>query len=199
MLTLISSSETRLHAVPAAPKLLVLCAATILIFQLNEPVALIDVLACVAAIYACLGRSFCRQGAAMLRPLLPFVLIVSIWHGWTGDIRGGLIVILRLAIAVGIANLVTMTTRLSDIIATVERLASPLSHIGLKPKVIAIGVALTMRFIPVLGQKIELIGFAWRARSARRRGWRILLPITLSVLDDAEHVADALRARGGIT
>jgi biotin transport system permease protein len=39
---------------------------------------------------------------------------------------------------------------------------------------------------------------ALRARSAGKSGWRIVVPLTLSVLNDAEHVANALRARGGV-
>ena len=38
----------------------------------------------------------------------------------------------------------------------------------------------------------------WRARSPRRPGWQILMPVTLLAIDDAEHVAEALRARGGL-
>ena len=34
--------------------------------------------------------------------------------------------------------------------------------------------------------------------AARRAGWRIVAPLALMALDDAEHVAEALRARGGV-
>ena len=39
---------------------------------------------------------------------------------------------------------------------------------------------------------------ALRARSHKKSGWRLVVPLTLSVLNDAEHVASALRARGGV-
>jgi len=39
---------------------------------------------------------------------------------------------------------------------------------------------------------------ALRARSTGKSGWRIVVPLTLSVLNDADHVANALRARGGV-
>jgi len=35
------------------------------------------------------------------------------------------------------------------------------------------------------------------ARSRRRPGWQLVLPLSLAALDDADHVAEALRARGG--
>ena len=90
-----------------------------------------------------------------------------------------------------------MTTRLSDMIAVVTTLARPLATLGLSPNVLALAVALVIRFIPVMLLKAETITQAFRARSARRPGWRILVPILLAALDDAENVAQALRARGG--
>jgi biotin transport system permease protein len=54
-----------------------------------------------------------------------------------------------------------------------------------------------IRFIPVLSDRLSQISESWRARSPRRPGWRILTPATLAALDDADQVAEALRARGG--
>lgn len=198
MLTLTSPHETWLHNVPAGWKLLLLCLATVLLFRIGTAAVLVAVLAGVALVYLGFGRTFLRHGLGMLRPLLPFVVVVGLWHAWLGELQGGAMIIIRLVTAVAIANLVTMTTRLSDIVAVVERVAAPLARIGLKPKAIALAIALAIRFVPVLGQKIELIHLAWKARSARRPGWRIFVPTMLAVLDDADHVADALRARGGI-
>ena len=39
---------------------------------------------------------------------------------------------------------------------------------------------------------------AQSARSTKRSFWRIAVPLALSILDDADHVSEALRARGGI-
>ncbi|HBH7903235.1 TPA: hypothetical protein KDX49_003259 [Vibrio parahaemolyticus] len=52
---------------------------------------------------------------------------------------------------------------------------------------------------PVLMSKGQKLSRAWRSRSNRRTGWRIVLPFTVLALDDADHVAEALRARGGLT
>jgi biotin transport system permease protein len=49
----------------------------------------------------------------------------------------------------------------------------------------------------VLTDRITLIRSAWSARSPRRPGWRLLIPTALAALDEAEHVAESLRARGG--
>lgn len=198
MLTLTSPIETWLHRVPAGAKLAVLCLTTIAVFRVDEPQALAAVLIGVVILYLSFGWQFFSHGMKMLRPLLPFIAIVVLWHAWIDDLSGGSVIILRFVTAVAIANLVTMTTRLTDMVAVVERVTPSIAWLGLKPRTVAISMALAVRFVPVLGQKVEQISLAWKARSARRANWRILIPIILAVLDDAEHVAESLRARGGI-
>lgn len=197
MLTLTSSVEIWAHRLPAGAKLLALAGVTVGLFQLGTPLALAAAVLAVGALLASGGRVFLRESLAMLRPLWPFVLIVALWHLFTADLSGGAVVILRMGAAVAAANFVTMTTRLSDMLVVIERLLSPLKFLGLRPRPLALALALVIRFIPVMLTRIEAITLAFRARSPRRAGWRILMPATLAALDDAERVADALRARGG--
>lgn len=197
MLTLTSSVEIWAHRLPAGGKLLALAGVTVGLFQLGTPLALAAATLSVGALVASGGRVFLRESFAMMRPLWPFVLIVALWHLFTADLSGGAVVILRMATAVAAANFVTMTTRLSDMLVVIERLLSPLKFLGLRPRPLALALALVIRFIPVMLTRIEAITLAFRARSPRRAGWRILMPASLAALDDAERVADALRARGG--
>jgi biotin transport system permease protein len=198
MLTLTSPVETPWHRVRAAWKLLALCAFTVLVLVLSSPMALGLAVICVAALYLPGGWVFVRAGLRMLWPLWPFLVIVAAWHLWIGAAASGAVVALRLVAAVVAANLVTMTTRLSDMVTVVERLAAPLARLGLSPRMLALAIALVIRFVPVLSERAAVLGEAWRARSARRPSWRLVIPVTLAALDDAEHVAEALRARGGV-
>lgn len=198
MLTLTCEIETPLHRVPPGPKLLALALFSLGLFQLSNPWEVGAVCLAVALIYAAFGLRFARHGAAMLRPLWLFLAIVAVWHGWTGDIAAGFAVAGKMLAAVALANLVTMTSRLDAMIALVERLAAPLARLGLEPRVLAVAMGLVIRFTPVLMDKAALLGQAWRARSAHRVNWRILLPVALIALDDADRVAEALRARGGL-
>lgn len=198
MLTLTSPVETPWHRVAAGWKLGALCLFTVGLFALDGLWALAGALAVVVSLYARGGGVFLRAGVRMLRPLWPFVVIAGAWHGWIGMPGAGAAVVLRLVAAVAAANLVTMTTRLSDMIVVVERLARPLERLGLSPRMLAMAVALVIRFVPVLSERAAQLREAWRARSARRAGWPLIVPVTLAALDDAEHAADALRARGGV-
>jgi biotin transport system permease protein len=197
MLTLTSPVETPLHRLSAPLKLALLAVWTAGLFWLTAPIQLLAALILIAALHLPGGTIFATHAFRMLRPLLPFIIIVALWHLWTDDVRGGTVVILRMITAVAAANLVTMTTRLQDMMAVVERLSQPLARLGLPPRSLALAMALVIRFIPVMTERHGQITDAWRARSARRPSWRVLLPTVLAALDDAEHVAEALRARGG--
>ena len=196
MLTLTSPVETQLHRVPAGVKLATLALFTFALFWITAPIWLGAAVLLVIAFYLSAGGVFSRHGLRMLRPLWPFVAVVGLWHLWLDDLTAGAVVLLRMVAAVAAANLVTMTTRLSDMITVLERLARPLSPV-LPPRRLALAIALVIRFVPVLSERAAQLSQAYRARSSRAPGWRLFAPVTLAALDDADTVAQALRARGG--
>ena len=197
MLTLTSPVEIWSHRLPAGTKLAALAIATTGLFALAAPAPLALAFAAVLALYLTGGAGFAKAGVRLLYPLWPFVAVVGVWHLWTGDAAAGAVVILRMLAAVALANFVTMTTRLSDMITVFQWLARPFAVFGLSPGRMALAMALVIRFIPVMLDRLEQIGASWRARSPRRPRWRVLVPATLAALDDADRVAEALRARGG--
>lgn len=196
MLTLTSPIETWAHRRPASLKLAALCATTLLLFSLKSPVALCLAALAATVLIASAGTTFARQSAMMLRPLVPFIALVALWHTITQD-PTGVAIILRMVTAVACANFVTMTTRLSDMIDVITRLTSPFKRL-IPPKSFALAIALTIRFIPTMLARSQTIAESWSARAATRPRWRILLPTTLAALDDADHAAQALQARGGL-
>ena len=197
MLTLTSPHDTWGHRWPAGVKLALLCAGTGLLFTVDTPEPLIAAAFTVLALAASCGRPFLTDWLCMLRPLWPFVLLVALWHLWVGDVQGGLLIGLRMVTTVAAANFVTMTTRLSDMIAVITWVTRPLARFGLRPATLALAVALMIRFLPVMLLRLAQLREAYRARSPRRPGWRLIVPALLAALDDADQVATALRARGG--
>ena len=186
-----------MHGMRAGVKLAALCLFTVLLFGLRTPWAVGLAALVPAGLIAAGGPVFARHAVRLLRPLWPFLLVLGVWHWWTDDAVQGLTIALRLVTAVAAANLVTMTTRLSDMLAVVEALLQPLARLGLPPRRAALVFALVIRFIPVLSDRLTQIAEAFTARSRRPARWRMLVPATLAALDDADHVAEALRARGG--
>ena len=163
MLTLTSPHDTPAHRWPAGAKLALLLLFSLLVFALPL-VGVCAALGLVAAAAWALGLIW--PWARLLRMIWPLALVLILWHGLSGTWGSGVLAVLRMAASVGAANLMTMTTRLSDLQA-------------------------------VMLLRWEALSVAFRARSDRRPGWRIAAPAVLAALDDAERVAEALRARGG--
>ena len=194
MLTLTSETQTTAHGWPAGVKLAGLLVWTLVLFQVPG-LAWASAALAVAALAAFalgIGGDWLR----LFRVLWPVALVLALWHLASGTPRDGAIAIARMLAAVGAANLLTMTTRLADMQAVVLWLARPMAPM-LPPQALALSVALMIRFVPVMLLRWEALAMAFRARSSRRGTWRIAMPAVLAALDDAEHVADALRARGG--
>lgn len=198
MLTLTSPLETRLHRLPAGAKLGALALFGAGLFLIRSPTAGGVTLACVAVLYLVAGGwPLLVHGLRLLRPLWPFVAVVLVWHLWTDELRAGAIILLRMLAAVAAANLVTMTTRLSDMLVVFETLCRPFAAL-IPPRRLALAFAMVIRFVPRMAESMAMIRMGWSARSARRPGPQILVPVVLAALDDADRAAEALRARGGV-
>ena len=146
MISLTSPVRTRAHDWPAGPKMAALSVATAALFQISSLPAYAIVLACAMLLFLLPGRSFFISGLSRLRMLWPFAVIVCAWHLLVGDVGDGIKVVLRMISAVALATLVTMTTRLTDMIDVVHRLASPLRLLGFQTRSleVAIGLASTV-------------------------------------------------------
>lgn len=199
MLALTLEARSWLHAVPAGVKMAALALVVVLVLPVTEPAIIAALVAATAAIYATLGPVAIRQGWRLLRPLWLILAIIMAWHLALGEARLGLVICLRILALVALANLVTLTTRLDDMMAVLEWLMTPLARAGLRTDRLALVVALALRAIPALRLKAGHLREAWRARATRRPGFQTAVPLVLIALDDATQVADALRARGGLS
>lgn len=198
MLSLALPYRTWAHRLPAALKFGLLAVAMIALMRIGSLAGQGAAVLVVAALTASLGRRAVRQSLVTLRPLVWIVAVILLWDTAQGRFQLGVVFGLRVLAMVGLANLVTLTTPLPEIVALIERLAQPLARLGISPRVPAISVALVIRFVPVLRARHDILAEAWRARSARKPRMKLLAPLTFSLLDDADHMADALRARGGL-
>ena len=198
MLSLTSEIKTPFHGLPAGLKLAALSVATVGLFALEAPALLGLAAICVLCLYLICGTAFARKGLHQLRPLWLVLVLIFVWHAATGEWQRGAGISLRLATAVALANLVTLTTRLSEMIDVLMWFLAPMRRIGINTAPLALSIALVVRFVPVLSERARSLSLAWRARAPKSASWRIVLPLTVSAIDDAEHVAEALRARGGV-
>ncbi len=200
MLSLTLPRKTKAHFIPAGWKLAGLAILSVFIFPIDNLGVLGGLLVGVGvvALHLLLGRDVLRYGIWMMRPIVIFAAIILLFHVLTFDFAAGLSIIFRMLTLVALANLVTMTTKLNEMISVVEFCLIPLAKLGINTRVFGVATAMVIRFTPVLINKASALRESWRARSAKRAGWRIVMPLFLTAVDDADRVAEALKARGGV-
>lgn len=196
MIGLYLEQRSPLHRVPAGWKLLGLALASLALFPLGDPLVLLACLAASLSGYALLGR----QGLSALQALRPLAMILGFvlgLHALLGSFETGLLVALRLATLFLLANLVTLTTRMDEMIDALRPVLRPVAWIGLPERRLALAIALVIRFTPVIVDMVHRLQEAHRARSGRKGHIKLVAPLCLQALNTADHVAEALAARGG--
>lgn len=191
------------HRAPAGAKLLVLAGLSAgLLAVPTLPVALgalVGVLL-VGLVVAGLPPSVLVRQA---RAVAVWVVALVVLHALVTDLVTGLATAVRLLALVLAAAVVTATTRVTALVAVVERVCRPLRLVGVRPARIGLAVAMALRFIPLVAERADRIREAQAARGARVRGLRatvrLVVPLLVSVLQLAHTVGEALDARGADT
>jgi biotin transport system permease protein len=198
MLTLTLPAETVLHRVPALAKMVIVATLGLCLGLTSHQVLLAAIFAAVWLAYLPLGLVEATRLPRRLWPLWPFVLVIGGWHLFRGTPEVGLLVILRMLTMFAAATLLLLTTRFDALLAAFSAILWPFARLGLPVERIALAMAMTVRFIPVLAQRASDLSQAWRARSARRPRHRLMVPLAIAALDEADHAAEALRARSAL-
>ena len=117
-------------------------------------------------------------------------LLFGTWHA-------AVIVTVRVLAVLLLAGLVTIVTRMSDLLDALERALSPLRALRLSPERMAFAISLTIAAIPVISALAAQVGEAHRARGIRY-GPRAIGALLVLALRHADDVGDAIAARGGL-
>ena len=199
MFTNVSSYSTKLDRVSVQKKIVLSCCAAAILFFIKNPIVMFCIFLVLLVIYFLAGGlKFLGLGLYHLKITIPFVIILTVWHLYLGNVDQGVTLIFRLISAFLIANLFLLTSKIHDIILTIQKYSFYLKIFRINPHAVSITLGLFIRSIPILNQRAKNLMLAQSARSTKRSFWRISVPLALSILDDADHVSEALRARGGI-
>jgi len=188
--------ESWAHRVPAGFKLVLLALSSILLFQVTSVWIVSGALLAVLLAYASLGRAGLEQ-LRLLKALKLFAAVLLIVHWYNGAVMDGVFAVLRLLTMVLVANFVSVTTRMDDMLAAIGPVFIPLGWLGLSKRKPALGVTLVLRFVPWLLQVFGALREAYQARTGKRSSWRLIGPLAIQSLRMSDHVAEALAARGG--
>ena len=199
MFTNVSSVSTKLDKISVQRKIIVTCSAAAILFFIKNPIVMFSIFAALLLIYFMVGGlKFLRLGIYQLKVTVPFVIILAFWHLYLDQLDRGMALIFRLISAFLIANLFLLTSKIHDIILAIQKYSVYLKILGINSHAVSITIGLFIRSIPILKQRAKNLMLAQTARSTKRSFWRISVPLAISILDDADHVSEALRARGGI-
>lgn len=189
------SGTSLLHRLPAGVKLVGLAVLSFLLVPVEDPWVLAMALAAVVIVYAAFGRRGLMR-LLVWRSLLPLLAVVFLLQLWASSLDVAAASVLRIAVMVLIADLVTLSTRLQDMMDALAVPLRPLSRFGVDPEKVSLAVALVLRFVPVLMDSWRGREEAWRARSPRRPGLVLVGAFFSGALATADQVAEAMEARG---
>ncbi|MCL1923095.1 MAG: energy-coupling factor transporter transmembrane protein EcfT [Propionibacteriaceae bacterium] len=196
MLTLYYDGHSFLHRMNPVVKFVVFFLVAIGVFFLKSPVVLGVFLLGFLCLYI-LARVPGVVVWRLSRSIVIIVGIIVVFQWFFSSWQVAVVVGLRILILIAGANLLTLTTSTSKLLAIVERGARPLALFGLHPENIAIAVSLTLRFIPLVLEQSARIREAQSARGVKAP-WTFLVPLTIRCLRMADGVGEALEVRSGL-
>jgi biotin transport system permease protein len=188
------------HRAPAGLKLLALAGLGVLVFALPTLPVVAGSLVAVLVVGLLAAGLPVRLLARQARAVAVWLVALFVIHSVVTDVLTGAVTVLRLLALVLAAAVVTATTRVTAMVAVVERVCAPLRLVGVRPARIGLVLAMALRFIPLVAERADRIREAQAARGGRVRGVRGLtatvVPLLVQVLQLAHTVSEALDARG---
>lgn len=183
------------HRLPAGLKLGLFAVLALASSALaNDGVSVTVSLVIVCALYFVAGLPVTRLLAEVWRlRWLIAVLGAALWifasplTAWVSTARVTSLLLL--------ASLLTITTRMGDLLAVLHRMLRPLRRIGVDADAVAMTISLTLTMVPVVAGFAHAVREAQRARGLRL-GVRGTVPLLVRTLRHADEVGDALAARG---
>ena len=195
MLSLYIPGDSLVHRMNAGTKLALLFVGSIALFAVsNIPLHIGELVAVVGLFH--LARLPWRAALRQLRTAIFFMVPIFLFHVFLTNWVLGLETVLRILALLLFAVLVTLTTKLSDMIDVLERAFRPLAYLGINPSKISMMLSMVIRFIPLMMREAQEILEAQRARGLDRNAIAVLVPLLIKTLKMADDLSDAIDARG---
>lgn len=186
---------TLLHGIPVKPKLFGLMVCGLLLYFIEQPAVLGAALVLTVLLYLSTGIGF-AEGLRRLKPVLFTIAFLAAVNLLLLSPLEALLTALRLLAILFLAAAVTASTTIADFMAAVTDLARPLEKLGLmKASDLGLALGLVLRFVPEIAQRYEALKEAHAARGIPVKLSRMLGPLIISTLKDADRIAEAIDAR----
>lgn len=183
-----------LHRWPAGAKLLAVLLLSTALFATRDP----KVLGLLCGICVAPCAMLLRPGSPGRRPMGLAVVgaaLVAVLHAVLGQPEVGWASAARLVAAAGLALSLTLSTRVEQLVAALDRVLAPLERLRWCPARMGLRIALVMRFTEHFFVKWQCLDEAHRLRTGKAGGLALVTPLCLQMLLTADRVADALTLR----
>jgi biotin transport system permease protein len=184
-----------LHRAGPGTKLLGLLVFSTVLVAMQSPLTVLVGFGLVAGLYG-VGGFGPRTLVAQVWPLRWIVLCLLPFQWWSAGWDVAVTVVGTLLVAVVGAALVSLTTRVTDLLDVIARVLEPARGIGVDPERVALLLALTIRAVPVIAGTLHEARDARRARGLERSTRALVTPIVVRTIRHADRVGEALAARG---
>jgi biotin transport system permease protein len=184
-----------LHRMPAGAKLVGLAVVAMLSVVIRQPWQVAVLLLAVGVLYV-VARIPWHTALAQARPIAWFAVGLAVFQLVVSGWERAVLVVGSLLGLVLLAALVSLTTRTTAIVDAVVVGAGPLRRLGVDPERLGLLVALAVRAVPVVIDLAREVREAQLARGAAASPTAFVVPLVVRSLRHADHLADALVARG---
>jgi biotin transport system permease protein len=182
------------HRAPALLKLAVL-AALVTVAALLGSLAWLAAASVVVLLLFLAARVPARLAFRQIAPILwvlAFAVPVQVlFGGW----EAAAVMAVRLVIAVALAALYTLTTPVTATLDAMQALLRPFRR-WVDADRVGLALALTIRCVPLLADLVREVMEARKARGAEGSLLALAVPVIVRALRTAEHLGEALTARG---
>lgn len=192
--SLYSEHLTWLHRISPALKLGLMAVLSTLLFLLQSPMVMVGCAVACWVLWLSLGKAT-RVARRLIVSVLIAALLIAGFHAFMANYALATVSALRLACASTLGVALTVTTHPTHILRLLETLLEPLSKLGFPSQRFALQLALMMRFIEHFFVQWKRLDDAYRLRTGKAGGLRLLAPLTIQMLQTAKRVGDALFAR----
>lgn len=195
MLELYTPGHSVIHRMRAGMKLLLLAGAGTLLFLIREPWILSLALSAAVGMYF-LGGLGLKKAWGQVKPVAVLLVLILLAQGYFNSWLIGVIVTLRFACLLLFAGLLTLTTKVSDMIAGLEHGLKYVAPLGLNAAKTSLAIALALRFIPEMARITGEVREAQKLRGLERSLIALAIPVITRLLKMSDDIADAIDARG---
>jgi biotin transport system permease protein len=195
MTSLYVEGNTLFHRLSTMVKLAVLLITSVTLALLSSIwVQAFAALLC-GAIYLSLGLGL-KRAFQRIRPVVITIALFAIVNAVVLTPLDALVSSVRLLAVVFLAATITATTSIAAFMAALAVLLAPLERLGLlKAADVSLALGLVLRFVPDIANRYHALKDAHQARGLAVHPLKMIGPLIILTLKDADSVAEAIDAR----